>query len=146
MTFEIIVGAIFGGLLLMALALIVHKRRPRKLNPQRFEQQWQELQKLLADQSRWAEAIERADQLLDEALKRRRFRGKSMGERLVRAQKVFTDNDRLWYGHKLRMKLQQDENVKLKQGDVKQALIGIRLALKDLGAFGSNKEEADAGQ
>ena len=58
-----------------------------------------------------------------------------MGERLVDAQKVFTDNDGVWYAHKLRKKVEAEPDFKLKKTDVKDALIGIRQGLKDLGAL-----------
>jgi hypothetical protein len=58
-----------------------------------------------------------------------------MGERLVCAQREIKDNDSVWFGHKLRNRLVHESNVKLTQRDVKDALMGIRDALKDLGAM-----------
>jgi hypothetical protein len=58
-----------------------------------------------------------------------------MGERLVKAQRLLTDNDGVWFGHKLRNRIEEGENVKLKETEVKDALMGIRQALKDLGAL-----------
>jgi hypothetical protein len=115
--------------------LIVKRVRPRVLKIEHFQEQWQVLQKLLSDKTRWSDAIVEADKLLDEALKKKRFRGGSMGERLVKAQRLFTDNDNLWFGHKLRNKIDADPTVKLKETEVKQALMGIRQGLKDIGAL-----------
>ncbi len=110
-------------------------RRPRPLKLEYFQNKWQELQKLLPDKKQWATAIVDADALLDEALRKKRFRGRSMGERMVKAQRLFTDNDGVWFGHKLRNKLDAEPATKLKEKEVKQALLGIRQALKDVGAL-----------
>jgi hypothetical protein len=58
-----------------------------------------------------------------------------MGERMVKAQRLFTDNDGVWFAHKLRNKIDADPTIKLKESEVKQALVGFRQALKDLGAL-----------
>ena len=131
-----IIAAGGAGFLAVLIAVLVFlRKKPRKLKVEHYEQRWKDLQALLRDKKRWRDAIIEADLLLDEALKRRKFRGKTMGERLVRAQRHFTDNDALWYGHKLRAQIEQHPDTKLKQNEVKDALIGIRQALKDLGAL-----------
>ncbi|HSX17598.1 MAG TPA: hypothetical protein VLH86_05880 [Patescibacteria group bacterium] len=117
------------------IALIIWRRRPKALKIDQFQDQWQELQKMLRDKTKWSDAIVNADKLLDVALKKRHFKGSSMGERLVKAQRLFTDNDNLWFGHKLRNKIDADPTVKLKEAEVKQALMGIRQGLKDIGAL-----------
>jgi len=111
------------------------RRRPKKLNLAEFQERWQSAQGLCAKQETWPLAIINADKLLDEALKKRKYKGKTMGERMVAAQHDITDNDSLWYGHKLRNKLVHEDLKKLKKKDVMTALIGFREALKDLGAL-----------
>lgn len=134
----LIVGAAVLAILITGL-IIWLIRRPRRLKTDRFQTKWRELQKLCAAKDTWPEAIISADNLLDEALKRRRFGGKTMGERLTKAQRVIKDNEAVWFGHKLRSKLETDTLAKLKETDVKQALLGIRQALKDLGALRNDK-------
>jgi hypothetical protein len=119
----------------MAVIIIVFRKRPRKLKNNYFQAKWLELQAMLADKTLWAEAIVQADKLLDEALKKKRCAGKSMGERLVSAQRMLSDNDGAWYGHKLKKQLEQHPDLKLRKNDVKDALLGLRQALKDLGAL-----------
>jgi len=114
---------------------IWRKRMPVKLKTDYFQSHWQELQKLLKDKAQWAAAITEADKLLEEALKKKHISGRTMGERLVKAQRLFTDNDGVWFGHKLRNKIDAEPDFKLKEKDVKQALVGIRQALKDVGAL-----------
>lgn len=110
-------------------------KRPPKIKQDHFKTQWQELQKLLRNKDRWDVALIEADNLFDEALKKNRFRGGSMGERMVKAQKLFTDNDGAWIAHKLRKEVESNPDFKLAEKDLKEALIAIRQALKDLGAL-----------
>lgn len=131
------IAAVAAVVLLLALIFGVGflQRRPRTLKPEYFQRKWQDLQKMCADKATWPLAIINADKLLDEALRKRHFKGKSMGERLVAAQREFSSNDSVWFGHKLRNRLVHESDVKLKETDVKQALMGLRQGLKDLGAL-----------
>jgi hypothetical protein len=128
------VAVVIVILLVIGSSLLL-KRRPRKLNQEYYEQRWKTLQGLLKDKSTWPLAVIDADKLLDDSLKRLHYKGKSMGERLVSAQRDLADNDGVWFGHKLRNRLVHESNVKLSEKMVKEALIGIRSALKDLGAL-----------
>lgn len=141
MSVPVIVAAAIVVIGIIAGIIVWTRRRP--LQTDRFQQKWQEVQKLCRDKAEWPKAILDADKLLDEALKKRRFGGKTMGERMVKAQRTFTDNDGVWFGHKLRSKIEADPETKLKEADVKDALIGIRQALKDLGALPQNKKAND---
>ncbi|HEX3568281.1 MAG TPA: hypothetical protein VHT70_01225 [Candidatus Saccharimonadales bacterium] len=124
---------------LVAVAIIV-LRRPRTLKVEHFQKKWKELQANLRDKATWPVAIMNADKLLDEALKKKRVGGSSTGERLVAAQRMFTDNDGVWSAHKLRNKVEQESDAKLKEAEVKDALVDFRQALKDLGALGDGKQ------
>jgi hypothetical protein len=127
--------AVLAILLLVVLVAGFLQRRPKQLKPEYFQKRWKELQVLCRAKDTWPLAVINADKLLDEALKKRRFKGKAMGERLVAAQRTLTDNDATWFGHKLRNRLVHEESVHLREKDVKQALVGFRQALKDLGAL-----------
>ena len=131
------IGAIAAGvaLIVVVIAASVYAKRPRKINKAYYQSRWQDLQKLLRDQATWPLAIIDADKLLDDALKAHKFKGKTMGERLVAAQRQIQANDDVWFGHKLRNRLVHENDVKIKERDVKEALLGIRHALKDLGAL-----------
>src|ERR1700685_4683430 len=99
-TYEAIGSAVLLAVLVVLAGFI--QKRPRQLNRAYFTKRWQELQKFCADKATWPLAIIDADKLLDEALKKRHFKGKTMGERLVSAQRSLTNNDGVWFGHKLR--------------------------------------------
>ncbi|MEO8784955.1 MAG: hypothetical protein ABI221_01325 [Candidatus Saccharimonadales bacterium] len=113
-------------------------RMPRKRRADQFQKRWKDLQKLCAHTDSWPQAIIAADKLLDDALKILHFKGKSLGERLVSAQHSLTDSDGVWFGHKLCGKITSQDDIttmKLKEKDVKEALIGIGQALRDIGAL-----------
>lgn len=135
MNSEVAVVAAVVVLLILVLGAGFLQRQPKTLKAEYFQKRWQELQKLCNAKDTWPLAIINADKLLDEALRKRRFKGKAMGERLVAAQRILTDNDSAWFAHKLRNRLVHEDNVKLKERDVKEALVGFRQALKDLGAL-----------
>lgn len=107
----------------------------RSLNSEKFSERWQDIQQLLSDKTKWPLAVIDADKLLDDALKKRGFKGKNMGQRLVSAHDKFSDNDKVWLGHKLRNKLVHEEDVKLTEPIVRESLKGLRQALRDLGAL-----------
>ncbi len=131
--------SVLAGVAILLVAaiifVVVRRRRPVQLNTEQFSAEWKELQKKLRSKEQWGQAVVAADNLLDAALKKKRIGGRSMGERLVKAQRLFTDNDGVWFGHKLRGQIDHNPEFKLKEGDVKQALFGLRQGLKDVGAL-----------
>lgn len=131
-----ILVALTATLLVLVLLVFVLKRhKPKHLNTKYYADKWKKLQAQLCDNKLWPLAVIDADKLLEEALKAKKYKGKSMGEKLVSAQHDISNNDLVWFGHKLRNKLVHEADVKLKKNDVRDALLGIRSALKDLGAF-----------
>lgn len=119
----------------MGLVTFFIKRPKKELDKQHFRSKWKEMQKLCAKTETWGMAVIQADSLLDEALKKKKFKGKTMGERLVSAQRTLTNNDGVWFGHKLRNQLVHQTDVALREKDIKHALVGIGQAMKDLGAL-----------
>lgn len=115
------------------------RRRKKKINVADFTARWQSLQKLCVSRKTWPQAIIDADDLLEEALKKSRYKGRNTGERLVSAQHDLSSNETVWLGHKLRATMSQpDIDVrKLKKKDMVIALSGFREALRDLGALES---------
>lgn len=140
LTFNTVAAA--AGLVVVAVfvGLRIRKRRPRRLKVDKYVAKWKELQQHCRKKETWPEAVIAADKLLDSALKRRRFSGKRMGERMVSAQRTFTDNDAVWFAHNLCKKVLADDTFKLKEADVKNALLGFGQALRDLGALPSGRK------
>lgn len=135
MSIEMTAAIIVVVLAALGVGGAIWARLPKKLKNQHFVTKWKELQTCCKDKNTWPEAITQADNLLGEALKKRKFKGKSMGERMVSAQRTFSDNDMAWFAHNLYKKLKSNPEFKLKESDVKDALIGFRQALRDLGAL-----------
>lgn len=144
MSIEMIAIIAAGVLVGIAALLLVMVRIPKKLKPAYFVSQWKELQKYCKDKKTWPEAIIAADGLLDRALKKRKFKGKTMGERMVSAQRIFTDNDGAWFAHNIYKKLKADPNFNLKESDVRDALVCFRQALRDIGALPEENKQDQA--
>lgn len=130
----LLLAILFGLAVLFGLSRIV-KHRPRTLNTEYYQRKWLEILARVKTYDGMILAVIDADKLLDEALKKRSYKGKTMGERLVSAQKELSDNDSVWYAHKLRNRLVHEPNVRLRKNEAKNALAGIRQGLKDLGAL-----------
>jgi len=107
----------------------------KSLNKEYFQTRWFELLMRVKTPEGMVLAVIDADKLLDEALKKKNFKGKTMGERLVSAQRSLTDNDAVWYAHKLRNRLVHEPDVKLKKNEAQNALAGFKKGLMDLGAL-----------
>ncbi|HPR09473.1 hypothetical protein KDA06_01360 [Candidatus Saccharibacteria bacterium] len=125
----------FGLLCLGMIIIMIRSRRPQSLHTDYYQNEWKHIESRLKDKDKWALAIIEADDLLDHALRTRKYRGKTMGERLVTAQHDFSSNNTVWFAHKLRTKTEHVEAPKLNKTDVKDALLGIRQALRDIGAL-----------
>lgn len=138
---ELVITIIGGGLLFITVVAVFLIRRPKKLKVGRFVASWKELQGFCKDKSTWPDAVIQADKLLDAALKKRKLKGKTMGERLVSAQRLFTDNDDTWFAHNLAKKLNTHAEAPLKESDVRDALVGFRQALRDIGALPPAEKE-----
>ena len=115
----------------------------RRLNEGKFADGWHQVQQYCGSRKNWPRAIIEADDLVNEALKKRKYKGRTPGERLVAAQHDLTANDKVWLGHKLRQKLEQEEiDVRtLKKNDMLTALSGFRQALRDLGALKKSDDQ-----
>lgn len=111
------------------------RRRFGKRKVSKYSDKWQELQKLCSDRKTWPKAVIEADNMLNDALKKRRYKGKTTGEKLVAAQRELSDNEAVWFGHKLRNRIGNEDIRKLKKQDILKALAGFRQALRDLGAL-----------
>lgn len=135
MSFEFLVITLVALIICSVTGFILYRFIPKPTKKAKFQAQWKELQKYCAHKETWPTALVKADDLLDMALKRKRYKGTNMGERLVAAQKIFTDNDAVWMAHKLSSKLRDNPKARLQEKDVKSALISLRQGLKDLGVL-----------
>lgn len=130
-----LVAIIVFGIIVLALLSRMVKVRSARLDQEYFANHWAELLARVSTPEGMVLAVIDADKLLDEALKKHRYKGKTMGERLVSAQRQLSDNDAVWYAHKLRNRLVHEPNIRLKKSEAKNALAGFKLGLRDLGAL-----------
>lgn len=130
-----LVAVIIFGLLLLFLLSRLIKKPAARLNKDYFQKKWLDLLTRVKTPEGMILAVIDADKLLDECLKKRHFKGKTMGERLVAAQRELSDNDAVWYAHKMRNRLVHEANISIKKSEAQNALGGFRQALKDLGAL-----------
>jgi tryptophan 2,3-dioxygenase len=114
---------------------LLPRRRAKRLNVKRFTENWKALQKHCATRKTWPLALTEADVLLDKALKQRRFKGKTTGERLVAAQHELGSNSAVWFSHKYCQRMEDIDVRTMKKKQVAEALAGFRQALRDLGAL-----------
>lgn len=121
--------------LLVVIGLVVKRRMPMKLDPRHFVLKWRELQRHCADRKTWPNAVTCADALLDDALKKRRYKGKTLGARLMAAQHELTDNDGIWAAHNVAKKVLEAPKHKLTKTEVRESLEHYQQALIDLGAL-----------
>lgn len=135
MTIIFLVIAIVFGLLVLFLVSRLVQHKPRRLNQQYYQKKWLEILVRVKTYDGMILAVIDADKLLDEALRNRKYGGKTMGERLVAAQHEISDNDAVWYAHKLRNRLVHEPTMRLRKNEAKNALAGFRQGLKDLGAL-----------
>lgn len=130
-----LIAAVVVLLVVVLGASFVLRRKSPKMDQQHYLTKWQELQGLCNSKNTWPLAVINADKLLDDVLKKRRYKGKTMGERLVSAQHDLSANDGVWFGHKMRNKLVHEDYDLSKKADLKDAMLGFLQALRDLGAI-----------
>ena len=124
-----------GGIVATAgLVGLIVRRLPKRLRRSKITKKWRDIQTLCSESHNWPQAVLLADQLVGDVLRIKRKDGKTMGERMVSAQRDFSNNDAIWQAHKLANRIRQTRETVLKQDEVKQALVAFRQALRDLGA------------
>lgn len=98
------------------------------------DKRWKEIEAHASSQnvSDWKLALIDADALIDEILKRARYQGKTMGERLKQIEPSDLDHlADLWEAHKLRNRIAH-EGERIERRDVDRAMEQYRLVLKEL--------------
>lgn len=131
----LVLGAIaLFALLMLGVFMFLH-RRMSTLNREFYQKRWELIEELSQHESGWVQAIIEADKLLDDALKKSGYKGKTMGERLASASRAFSNKDKTWAAHKLRNKVVHETSVKLRPNHVTGSLKAFKKSLKDLGAL-----------
>lgn len=135
LSFELIAGLVVGCLVLsIVIAFLIKKFLFRKkTHTSTISDKWREVEKMVKDKTKWNEAIIVADETLGLACQKYGSASKKTGENLVDMQAKFTDNESLWFAHKLSQKVRENPELKLKPEQARKAIISLKKALKDLG-------------
>jgi hypothetical protein len=118
-------------------ALMCLKKSGSKLDIEKYRVKYLEIENSLKrdEPSSYSLVVLNADKLVDAALKDRRIKGETMGERMKNARELFSSNDSIWSAHKLRNHIAHDTDVHISYNDASIALANFKRALKDLGAI-----------
>lgn len=125
-----IVLFILLDLLVVISIFVLHKRK--RFSPaekQKYLFQWK---KIKSNQD--FRTIIEADKLLDILLKKKGYHG-TVGEKLKKSGKLFSDIHGLWDAHKLRNRLAHELDVRLTPKERDMALSQFEKAFRDLGIF-----------
>lgn len=117
--------------------LLVGTKGKTKLDVTRYQTKWLVIENSFesANSASWQLAVMNADKLLDEALRERGFKGKTMGERIKSANKTWKNANHVWGAHKIRNQLAHETDVQLSYDTAARSLSAFKQALKDLGAI-----------
>ena len=132
---------IITAILILAIVGVIYLTMTRTMSPTlnrvKYQKRWLEIENSLDrnNQASYQMAVLNADKLLDHALKERRFKGESMGERMKSAQKLWSNADHIWTAHKVRNKLAHESEFQLTREIALRTLAAFKKALKDLGAI-----------
>ena len=117
--------------------LSVASKSSSRLHVQKYQASWLAIENGVSrdNAASWQMAIMNADKLLDQALRERRYRGKTMGERMKSANKAWRNIDHVWGAHKIRNRLAHEPDMTVDYNTTLRTLSVFKQALKDLGAI-----------
>jgi len=128
-------GILIIGALLFAL-ITRSKKGVKKIDVEYYRVKCLEIENQLKpnEPSSFHLSILNADKLVDQVLKCRGAKGKTMGERMKNTT-LFSDKNGIWEAHKLRNRIAHEPDVNVTYNDARYALRSFKKALKDLGAI-----------
>lgn len=130
-------GIIIVGGLLFALVNWLSRSGAKKIDIEYFRAKCLEIEHQLKqdEPNSYHVSVMNFDKLLDQALKARGFRGKTMGERMKNSARLYSDRNGIWTAHKLRNVIAHEPDAYVTYDQARQALRNFRKALKDLGVI-----------
>lgn len=124
------------GLIMLAVPKFTPGAKREQIDKEFVKNKWQEIASTAEQNGQSARfAVVEADKLLDYALKKRGYRGETMGDRMRSAGSDFSYRNDVWEAHKLRNKLVHEAQYEVDQRIVKRAVDQFKQALRDLGAM-----------
>ena len=118
------------------VAMLLTKKRKHRFDVGAYQSRFLAIENRLVkdNPATFVVTVINGDKLLDKALMEMGVPGKTMGERLKRAQEKFSDENAVWRAHKLRNALAH-EDLEITYKQAAGALSAYKQALKDLGAI-----------
>ena len=134
--FAFLIGIVVVGVLLI-IVIAVTKKGPAPLDIDKYRSRWLAIESSLArdNEPSYHLAVLNADKLLDQALKERRIKGATMGERMKTLKTTWSNANAVWSAHKLRNQIAHESDARVSYDDARRALGGFKQALKDIGAI-----------
>ena len=132
---------ILSSVLLVAICGVIYlvfiAKPGAKLNVQRYQTKWLAIENSLRrdNTASYHMAIINADKLLDQALRERHTKGKTMGERMKAAQSTWSNANYVWGAHKVRNQIAHEPDFQVSYDITLRALSAFKQGLKDLGAI-----------
>ncbi|MFA5352283.1 MAG: hypothetical protein WC304_03320 [Candidatus Gracilibacteria bacterium] len=123
----IVIFAILGLGVMVLMFIKKHKRKLSAGEMSFVRNQW----RMLSSGQNMRNSILEADKLIDYVLGKYGYTG-SMGEKLKKAQKVFSDINSVWAAHKIRNRLAHELEFNPTKNDVDFVLASFEKALRDL--------------
>lgn len=131
----------FVGILIIAVLLMVVMTLTKKSQPQldvnKYRIKWLAIEQQLKknEPSSYQLAVLNADKLLDQAMRERKIKGETMGERMKAANTSWSNANAVWTAHKLRNQIAHETDPQVSYDTARRALTGFKQALKDMGAI-----------
>lgn len=131
-----LVGILLIGILL-AIVIAISKRGTVQLDVNKYRTRWITIERHLQrdQEASYHLCVLNADKLLDQALRERGTKGKTMGERMKNSQNIWSNANSVWTAHKLRNRIAHEDDAKVSYDETRRALSSFRQALKDVGAI-----------
>lgn len=131
-----LLAVLIVGVLVMVI-VVVTQRGPAELNRKKYQEKWLVIENSLDKNVRlsYTMAIMNADKLLDLALREKRIKGATMGERMKQAQSLWTNANVTWAAHKLRNRIAHEDDIAISYDIARRGLASFKQSLKDLGAI-----------
>lgn len=135
-TWFFLLAVLIVGALVM-IVIFVTGRGPAELNRKKYQEKWLAIESSLEKNvpTSYTMAIMNADKLLDLALREKRIKGNTMGERMKHAQAMWSNANVTWAAHKLRNRIAHEDDVVISYDIARRGLASFKQSLKDLGAI-----------
>ncbi|MBQ8156523.1 hypothetical protein IJ101_01925 [Candidatus Saccharibacteria bacterium] len=132
-----IIAVLIVAVLIFVAILLTGKRGGHHFNKEAYQTKFLAIENRLNknNSATFMATVINSDKLLDKAMVEMGIPGKTMGDRLKKADDKFSDINAVWRAHKLRNALAHESDLEITYRQAASALAIYKQALKDLGAI-----------